>query len=399
MRSFSVLVCCLTLLLQASASNPAFADPLFTIIDPRGDDHGGGDIVYPGRSDLEQGDLDLLALSVDAVEDGTRFEARFANPIRSPKDKISYDNTRLTSLVHEDFYTINLEVYIDTDAELHSGNTEIMPGRKAVVAGECAWEKALVVTPRPQVAETLLRDFLVKERKEAYKAEHGRVAKEESKKIKKRVKEEVGDQFHFPNRIEVWGRSLRFFVPDDFLGSSPKDHWRYVVVVTGANPEPSMDISINVLNYKRTSPLMMIPVEPGRSRDVFGLASGADPDQPPIVDLLLPTVELQRRILGDYDVVAGRLTRLTGITARGEAIELPPRPPVQREAAEPAETEAPEVTSPETVEQDTGAAPVSEIGEKASIAERLKELNRLLEEKLITREEYDELRLKILMDL
>ena len=43
--------------------------------------------------------------------------------------------------------------------------------------------------------------------------------------------------------------------------------------------------------------------------------------------------------------------------------------------------------------------PRGEAGEKPSIAERLKELNRLLEDKLITQEEYDELRLKILMDL
>ncbi len=391
MRPSYVLVCIFTLLLQSPACGPAFADPLFTIADPRGDDHGGGEIVYPGRSDFEKGDLDILALSADAVEDGTWFEARFANRIRSPKDKISYDNTRLTTLVHEDFYTINLEIYIDTDAVPHSGNTEVMPGRKAVVAGECAWEKAVIVTPRPQVAETLLREFLVKVRKEAFKAEHGRIPKEETKKIKKSVKEEVGEQFFFSNRIEVWGRSMRFFVPDDFLGSQPKDHWRYVAVVTGADPEPTMDISINVLNYKRTSPLMMIPVESGRSRDVFGLESGADPEQPPIIDLLLPTTGLQRRLLGDYDVVAGRFARLTGVTARGEAIELPPRPPARREAAEPAGTGAAEVTSPEAVEKETG--------EKPSIAERLKELNRLLEDKLITQEEYDELRLKILMDL
>ena len=111
--------------------------------------------------------------------------------------------------------------------------------------------------------------------------------------------------------------------------------------------------------------------------------SGADPEQSPIIDLLLPTAELQRSLLGDYDVVAGRPARLTGVTARGEAIELPPRPPVRRDAAE--------VTAPEAVEK--------EAGEKPSIAERLKELNRLLEDKLITQEEYDELRLKILMDL
>ena len=391
MRPSYILVCIFTLLLQSTASGPAFADPLFTLTDPRGDDHGGGEIVYPGRSDFEQGDLDLLALSADAVEDGTRFEARFANRIRSPKDKISYDNTRLTSLVHEDFYTINLEIYIDTDAEPHSGNVEIMPGRKAVVAGECAWEKAVIVTPRPQVAETLLEDFLVKEKKAAFKARHGRIPKEETKKIKKNVEADVKGRFFFPNRIEVWGRSMRFLVPGDFLSSPPGNRWRYVVVVTGADPEPSMDININLLNYKRTSPLMMIPVEAGRSRNVFGLESGADPEQSPIIDLLLPTAELQSRLLGDYDVVAGRPARLTGVTAQGEAIELPPRPPARREAAEPGETEALKVSSPETVEK--------EPGEKPSIASRLKELNRLLEDKLITHEEYDELRLRILMDL
>ena len=401
---------CLIGLLSLYAVTPACAEHLFSIVDPRGDDHGGGEIVYPSRDDMEAGDLDLLEFSAEAGDGGTWFEARFANPIRSPKDRVGHDYTKLTAYVHEDFYTINVEIYIDTDGEPSSGHTAMLPGRKAEIADEYAWEKAVFVTPRPSVAETLLTKYLVKEEREAYKARHGRVSGDETKTIKAREKERVKDLYYFPNRCKVRNRTLRFFVPETFLGTAPEAHWRYVVAVTGAETEPS--VNIDIYNFKRTSPLLMMPVQPGRPRDRFGLTVGADPEQPPIIDLLLPTVELQHRILSDYDVTTGRLVRLVGVTAAGKVDEAEPKATVQtgedRTQEEAAPTVDPTAPAPEirtsedadTMQESQETTPRSAAQEgNRTIEERLKELNKLLDEGLITKEEHEELRRKVLWDL
>ena len=57
------------------------SDVLWTIEDPRGDDRGEGNLLYPLESDMRSGDLDLLSLTAKAEKGGTRFEARFARPI------------------------------------------------------------------------------------------------------------------------------------------------------------------------------------------------------------------------------------------------------------------------------------------------------------------------------
>ena len=101
---YRILVCCL--LLVCFQAFPAFAGKLFSVSDPRGDDHGGGKIVYPQRNDFNKGDLDLTEFSAESDDKGTWFEARFANPVRSPKGVMSrFSPTPLTSFIHQDFYT------------------------------------------------------------------------------------------------------------------------------------------------------------------------------------------------------------------------------------------------------------------------------------------------------
>jgi len=52
-------------LLAALIAPPAFGagKEIFTLTDPRGDDHGDGKILYPLGDDLKPGDLDLLSLT------------------------------------------------------------------------------------------------------------------------------------------------------------------------------------------------------------------------------------------------------------------------------------------------------------------------------------------------
>ena len=69
--------------LLTSGAAQAAAPPLFTIADPRGDDHGDGSLIYPRRDDLRPGDLDLLSLTASPDPEGTAFEATFARPTLS----------------------------------------------------------------------------------------------------------------------------------------------------------------------------------------------------------------------------------------------------------------------------------------------------------------------------
>jgi len=411
MRSAWSITVCMLVFVLLFPSLAVSADRLFSASDPRGDDNGGGKIVYPGRDDINPGDLDLLEFSARADSTGTWFTVRFANPIRSPKGVMSRSSPqKLTGFINEDFYTLNVDIYIDTDAKPSSGNLAMLPGRKAEVAPDYAWEKAVIVTPRPSEAEALLRKHLLRNAEAEYKASHGRAGEEEQKTIAQRVEAKMAQQFYFPRNLKVQDRSLYLFVPAAFLGGTPENTWRYVVVVTGADPEQAVDLQ---LPFRQRPPLMMLPVGQGRPTEYFGLERGADPEQSPIVDLLLPTRDLQYQLLNDYDATAGRLARLIGVspdgTTKGIAQGKIPRDGAQE-------------TPPLTVmprEQAPQAGPVSGEGKgmreagtmdellnppatgdaKQGVVERLRTLKKLRQESLITEEEFQQLRRKVLSDL
>src|SRR5436190_17435676 len=59
--------------------------PIFTLTDPRGDDHGDGNYIYPGNRQLEPGQLDILTFEAFDEGNGTRFEVTFAKPVKKPE--------------------------------------------------------------------------------------------------------------------------------------------------------------------------------------------------------------------------------------------------------------------------------------------------------------------------
>ncbi len=65
--------------------------------------------------------------------------------------------TTVADLARHGFYTLNLDVYVDRDRAEGSGRTDTLPGRNLVLAPGSAWEKALVLTPRPYEARDVLR--------------------------------------------------------------------------------------------------------------------------------------------------------------------------------------------------------------------------------------------------
>lgn len=411
MRSVWSIAVCMLVVFLLTPEDIVSAEKLFSVSDPKGDDTGGGKIVYPGRDDINPGDLDLLEFSARTDSKGTWFTVRFANPIRSPKGVMSRSSPqKLTSFIQEDFYTLNVDIYIDTDAKPSSGNLAMLPGRKAEVAPDYAWEKAVIVTPRPPEAQALLREYLLRNAETEYKASHGRIGQDERKTIAQRVDAQMKQQFCFPRNLSVQARSLDLFVPAAFLGGTPGRAWRYVVAVTGADPEQAVDIQ---LPFRQRPPLMMLPVGPGRPTEYFGLESGADPDQSPIVDLLLPTRDLQYQLLNDYDATAGRLARLIGVSPDGTAgmivqgktpldgaQETPPQTVMPRQEAPqagPVPGEGKGVRQAGTMDELLNPPSTGEA--RQGVVERLRTLKKLRQESLITEEEFQQLRRKILSDL
>ena len=464
------------------------SETMFSVEDPRGDDFGTGMIRYPSNNFFREGDLDLLRFTATAHKKGTWFEAEFANRIKSPENEItSLGAEPLKNFVKYDFFTINIDIYIDTDGRSGSGNRTTLPGRKIEVADETAWEKAILVTPRPLIAKSLLKKQMSKARIAQEEAVKGKISDDGQNTLKGEVEQVLDQQFYFPTQIKVRNRKLRFFVPNSFLGGKAQPEWRYLVLVSGADPE--MRVNLKFL-HRKDKGLMILPVDTGRPRDTFGLDFKADVNQPPIVDVLHPSVAEQKRLLSDFDHLVGRLSRLAGIQANapGKVVSAPkaemtakrkktapakpsptakaatPEPVTQtataREApsvkpnqqvtppksqrkskptvaARPKPVEKPEPVDPpskpaesrpvvETTTPPTSnetAAAVTQSQQKAAqslpsqfdqllekpeekeqdlkrtVTERLRELEGLLKEKLITQEEYEQLRRKILSEL
>ena len=143
----------LALLLLLLIPLAAPAKEIFRLDDPRGDDFGAGGLKYPTRDDLEPGSLDIEWFRADSDSKGTWFRVRLGRRIASPKGRVTaMGQEPMEKLLRTDFYTFNIDVYIDTDRITGSGRMDTLPGRKVGIAPEGAWEKAVVLTPRPQVA-------------------------------------------------------------------------------------------------------------------------------------------------------------------------------------------------------------------------------------------------------
>ena len=403
---------------------------LFTLTDAKGDDRGAGDLIYPPRDDMQPGDLDLVSLSAETARGGTWFTATFAAPVRSPSDRTSQlGPERLDRIARHGFYTLNLDIYIDTDRRPGSGSTATVPGRYVQIDRRDAWEKAIILTPRPDVARTLMVQNAKRVLEEQRRAQTGVVSGQDFKNIDKTVEETVDRRYFFPTKVQVSQRQIRFFVADEFLGGKANPAWAYTAFVTGAEVEPRQRL-VDMPFKDDSFSVLMMQTGTGRQRDRFSVPPDADPGQPAIIDVLTADPALQARMLSDYDVVAGRPPRLVGAvpTGRGQTVWEPyrgaapeagvtsvakegtvvPFQPSERDAAaalsgapilaDPANDAITAATGPAS-SSGSGAASAAlggKSGERKTVAQRLRELTDLRQQNLITDEEYQDARRKIL---
>ena len=299
----------------ATVRSVAEGAKIFTLTDPKGDDHGDGTLMYPLRTDMQSGDLDLVTFSAEAQSGGTVFEATFARAIRSPsRQTIDQIGTTLDKIAKLGFYALNIDVYVDTDRIPGSGSTVTLPGRRAVIASANAWEKAVCLTPRPYEAREALKRIYERRAKQELKKREGRISSSDAESIESAVAQDVASSVYFPTLVWVTGHKIRFFVPASFLGDLARDAWSYVVAVSGAKIEERLDVP-TMLGSDKPAPesLMIIPVGPGKDPDRFGSPHEDDDLQLPIVDIIVPAGTTQEGVLKDYSPAQDRPAQLPGV--------------------------------------------------------------------------------------
>lgn len=303
------------LICAALLATPLFAKdaPLWTLTDPRGDDYGTGKLAYPMNPDFAKGDLDLTKLEAWRVGDGTQFVATFARPVRKPERRtVDTVGKQLDQVARYGFYNFNVDIYIDTDGVAGSGSTTTLPGRRVTIDPSTAWEKAINLTPDPQLARAELKRIVVRGEKRSQRAEgkKGIVTDEQQRELRQNVDEYV----FFPTAIRVSGNRIEFYVPDSFLGGPAKKEWSYVVAVTGADVLERLDQQNRIMRLNDESEaLMILPVTIGRPTDRFGGAVENDDFMPPIVDVIVPPGQDQKSVLSKYDADNEVPAVLTGV--------------------------------------------------------------------------------------
>lgn len=353
----------------------ALAQPLAVIDDPAGDDFGAGNLVYPQRADFHPGDLDLLRLQISRDKDGYWFEAKFKNSIADPSAVQTTNSPEaLKNSARKGFYQFNLDIYIDTDRIAGSGNTFTLPGRHVSINPADAWEKAVVLTPRPE----LMREQLLGAVKEQFPA-----------RSDAEIEAGVDQSMYFPTRIKVRGKTISFFVPADFCAGNDGAGWAVTALVTGAITDIPADLSF----FPTTkSPLERIPLgamqpSEGHPRDTFGY-SGVLPS--PVVDLLGGTAERQKQQLAAMTALTGVAWGAHAAAASANSAAVMPTATIDRLFGAASLDVAHKAAIPDA------ANPVAD---QNSIVKRLQTLQELLDQKLIDETEYKQQKQRILKEL
>ncbi len=289
---------------------------IFSLTDPKGDDYGDGTVMYPLRTDMQPGDLDLVTFSAYAQSGGTVFEATFARSVRAPARRtIDQVGTTLDKIAKLGFYEFNIDVYIDTDRIPGSGSTATLPGRRAAIAAANAWEKAICLTPRPYDAQQMLKAIYVRRGQAGGQAPPGfGVVRRRGRDLGRRV---TGRR-HRASSSPQWSRSPAARSASSYRTRSSGGRPRTAGATWWGFPVPDIETKVDVVGIigpeGRTSPgLMIIPILPGKGFDNFGTNREGDDLQPTLVDIIVPPGTTQEAVLKDYNLAEGRPAQLPGV--------------------------------------------------------------------------------------
>lgn len=224
------------------------------------------------------------------------------------------------------------------------------------------------------------------------------------------VAKHIDRSIFFPTEIRVRNRTVSFIVPAAFLaGGRPDTDWSVTAFITGA--KTSIEADLDLFHPPSTAlerlPLGVMQPKSGRPRDTFGYTGVTTPV--PVVDLLATAPLKQQELLSGAAALVGATWAASGAAAAAGSgrpvtslTSAPPPATAASEAPTTAHAPSSSATSPAASAPQTATESgpvVSQPPERGAIAERLRQLDELRAEGLISEQEYVELRRKILAEL
>ncbi len=186
------------------------------------------------------------------------------------------------------------------------------------------------------------------------------------------------------------GGEIRFCVLAGFLGGAASEDWAYSIVVTGADVEQTARLASASKEFR----LMNLPIERGISFRNFGLRGEADVEQPPVVDYVNPLPGWQRARLSDYNLSRNLYASVVGIIPSGKRIDVAPQ--VNRDLPPP--EPAPQPRSFDERRPAAAKEPAAPIPTGESLADRLRAIRALRDQGLLTEDEYQTIRRRLLSE-
>lgn len=163
-----------------------------TFTDPKGDDNGPGEYIYPTDSVYTPGSFDLTSLEVKSSGGNVSFSTRVASKLNDPWG------------MGTGFAVQMIFVFIDTDGKQGSGHTQGLPGLNIQFDSKHAWDKVIILSPQK------------KPRVEA--------------EIRSKAND-LADDILVPSRTGGKGKSISGKVKLADLGGGNPGNWGYQVVV------------------------------------------------------------------------------------------------------------------------------------------------------------------------
>jgi hypothetical protein len=232
--------------------------------------------------------LRRFAVSVDGSD--VIFEVTLGARIRRPQ--VTRRNNSSELPLWNGIYLQNIDIYIDNNPASGAGLSSGLPGRRIAFADGRTWKRAVVLTPQPGPARSVVE--------EALGADATRVI--------------------FAEGLRESGRTLIARVPAAALGGPPRPEWGWSVHVSGARWDRSFAV-VDRLRGTRELDAFTMPVLALPENWAFGGAPEGEA-HPRVIDVLLPPGVDQRKVLGSFDAT-------TGAFARVPFVYQEPPPPLQ----------------------------------------------------------------------
>ena len=247
----------------AAAWPSAAAEPklLTRIDDPRYDDRGTGEYVYPSAEWYKRGQFDIRALEVLMKDGIVTFRVTIDHPFQRPNHVMTAQNQALS--LENGIYFQNIDIYIDHTAE--QGETQGIPGRNIRFYRHEGWDTAVVLTPQPDLVRATISDW---------------------PPISKTL---------VPAFVRSYGRQVWVEVPELALGAKLGPNTGYQVAISGALFQNNFELvrwaTDRLIKNAFTMPIFSVPEQMAFGGGVLSRW------QPRTIDILTPPQQKQAEIL------------------------------------------------------------------------------------------------------